>query len=189
MPYFNIGQTYGLGISHCGSVECDGYDTVYLDDDDVDTIVSLIRKKGTADIDELDLEHECPSAYLALDEAYSQMAYNTQEHYWLMEGYRNGYFEYDTDELIQYCEQNCGFKFEYDPADFTDDDGELDQDSLEEEKWEKFYEWLDDYIDGLKYSEVDDFIVNHLNGEVDLTGLDYEIEIPDEIVEMAENAG
>ena len=86
------------------NVESEGY--VELSDEEVAKIVDLIRQKGTTDIEGLELEEKYPDIYEKLREAYHDMAYNAEELHWLWEGYDNGYFEYDTYDLMAYCEEN-----------------------------------------------------------------------------------
>ena len=113
------------------------------------------------------------------------MAYNAEELHWLWEGYNNGYFEYDTDELMAYCAENCGFNFEYNEEDYIED-GELDEDTLEYDKMDAFNEWLDDYVNGLDDKDVKDFFYNHMNAGLDLDDIAYEVAIPENIIKMAE---
>ena len=103
----------------------------------------------------------------------------------MWEGYNSGYFEYDTDELMAYCEEHCGFKFKYDEADYTDD-WEFDEDMLEYDKAEAFNDWLDDYVAGLNDDEVKDFFYNHMNAGLELEDVEYSVEIPEAIIKLAE---
>ena len=66
-----------------------------------------------------------------------------------------------------------------------DEDGELDEDMLEDDKIENFIEWLEDYLYDLSNEEVKKFFYEHLNGTVDLDDLTYNIDIPSEIIELA----
>ena len=186
MALYSIENDTCLGITHSGgavNVESEGY--VELLDEEVAKIVDLIRQKGTTDIEELEQEEKYPDIYEKLREAYHDMAYNAEELHWLWEGYNNGYFEYDTDELMAYCEENCGFNFEFDEEDYTED-GELDEDALEEDKTETFNDWLDDYVAGLEDSEVKDFFYNHMNAGLELEDVEYSVEIPEAIIKLAE---
>ena len=189
MAQYSIECEQFLGISHSGSVTVDGESTVDLTDEEVDVLVSLIREKSTTDVDELGIEESHPDLYEKLRQAYYQMAYDAEESHWLWEGYENGYFEYDTDELMEYCKQNCGFEFEYDKDDYLDEDGELDEDSLADAESEAFTDWLDDYIYGLDDEEARNFMYNHMNADLDLDGVDYKVEIPAAIIEKAKTVG
>lgn len=113
------------------------------------------------------------------------MAYSEEELHWLWEGYNSGYFEYDADELMTYCEENCGFHVELDEEDYIED-GEIDKDALEEDKFEAFNAWLDDYVTGLDDDEVKAFFYNHMNAGLELDDVQYSVEIPEGIIKLAE---
>lgn len=184
---YDIENDICLGISHSGAVTTKGTGILELEDDEVALLVHLIKEKKTSDVDELGLEESHPDLYEKLRQAYYEVAYRAEELHWLWEGYNNGYFEYSTEELMQYCKENCGFKFEYDEEDYTDD-GELDIDSLEEDENNAFSEWLDEYVVGLDDDEVCRFFYNQMNAGLDLDDISYEVLIPEAIVNMAKNA-
>ena len=152
-----------LGFSHCGAVETSGKGTIELSDEEVKTLVGLIREKQSTNPDELGLAESHPDLYEKLDAVYCELYYQTEEMYWLKEG--RSYYEYDFDELKQYCIENCGY-----------DEDEND-----------FGCWLDNYIDSLPYDKLCDFFYNHLNADVDMDASEheYEVHIPKEIIEMA----
>ena len=185
MALYSIENDTCLGISHSGAVNVESEGYVELSDEEVAKIVDLIRQKGTTDIEGLELEEKYPDIYEKLSEAYYDMAYNAEELHWLWEGYNNGYFEYDTDELMTYCEENCGFNFEFDEEDYTVD-GELDEDALEDDKTEAFNDWLDDYVAGLEDDEVKDFFYNHMNAGLEMEAIEYSVKIPGAIIKLAE---
>lgn len=188
MAQFNIFTESFLGISHCGSVSVEGYGTVELTDEEVAKLVELISHYGSYDLEVLNLKDTCPEIYEKLEDAYRETAYNAELMHWLWEGYNGGYYEYDPEELISYCEQECGFTFDEDPEDFTDEDGELDEESYEERKYEVFFdEWLEDYLYSLNDDDLYDFFCNHMNAEVDMSDWsdDFIVSIPDEIIKMA----
>ena len=106
----------------------------------------------------------------------------------------SGYFEYDTDKLMNYCERELGFKFEYDEKDYYLDDPEdleegeepdIDEDQIEEDKNDAFSEWLSDYVNGLSDKEAKSFFYNHMNADLDLDNVDYSVEIPAAIIKQA----
>ena len=185
MALYSIENDTCLGISHSGAVNVESEGYVELSDDEVAKIVDLIRQKGTTDVERLELEMKYPDIYEKLREAYHDMAYSAEELHWLWEGYKSGYFEYDSDELMAYCEEHCGFKFKYDEADYTDD-WEFDEDMLEYDKAEAFNDWLDDYVAGLNDDEVKDFFYNHMNAGLELENVEYSVEIPEAIIKLAE---
>lgn len=169
-----------------GSVTTNGESTVELSDEEVAVLVQLMREKNTADVEELDLETSHPDLYEKLDEAYSDMARKAETVYWLRNGiYEPDAYEYDVDELMAYCEENCGYKpEEYDCRDGEDYD-EDDEDELRCRKEEAFKEWLIDYVEGLDDEEVTEFAYDHLNAEVDVFDVDYKVAIPEDIIKMA----
>lgn len=182
MALYSIYNDTCLGWSHSGpvNVESDGF--VELSDEEVTKIVELIRKEGTSDIEELKLEEVYPDIYKKLDDAFYEMAYNAEEKHWLMEGFLEGYYEYNTDELMAYCEENCGFVYEDDDEDATDDDDE------DYAKIDYFDSWLKDYVSGLNDEEASEFLKEHMNADVNLDDddVEYQVAIPDAIIKMAE---
>ena len=117
MALYSIESEQCLGMSHHGAVTVNGESAVELSDEEVDILVKLIQEKGSTDVGDLDLKTLHPDIYEKLDEAYSDMAYRAEEIHWLWEGYNNGYFEYDSEKLMDYCEKELGFEFEYDVKD------------------------------------------------------------------------
>ena len=80
------------------------------------------------------------------------------------------------------------FVFEYDEDDYMDEDGEVDEDRIWDDKTEAFDEWLEIFIEGLDNDSCRKFLEEHLNAEVDMSDLefDYEIEIPKAIIDMVD---
>jgi hypothetical protein len=56
MAEYKIECEQFLGFSHSGSVTTSGESTIELSDEEVATLVQLIREKGTTDVGELGLE-------------------------------------------------------------------------------------------------------------------------------------
>ena len=194
MALYSIESEQCLGMSHHGAVTVNGESAVELSDEEVDILVKLIKEKGTTDVEELDLENLYPDIYEKLDDAYRNMAYNAEEMHWLWEGYNNGYFEYDSEELMNYCERELGFKFEYDEKDYYLDDPEdleegeepdIDEDQIEEDKNDAFSEWLDDYLSDLSDDEARDFFYNHMDADLNMDGVEYTVGIPEAIIAKA----
>ena len=194
MALYSIESEQCLGMSHSGAVTVNGESAVELSDEEVDILVKLIKENDTADVEELDLKNLYPAIYDKLDEAYHDMAYNAEEMHWLWEGYYGGYFEYDTGELMDYCEKECGFFFEFKPEEYFDEDDleyykenpESYEDEIEEVKSEAFAEWLDDYVSGLDDDQARDFFYNHMHAGLDMDNVDYTIEIPQAIINKAQ---
>lgn len=172
MALYSIYNDTCLGWSHWGpvNVESDGF--VELSDEEVTKIVELIRKEGTSDIEGLRLEEVYPDIYKKLDDAFYKMAYDAEEKHWLREGFLNGYFDYDIDELMAYCKENCGFEY---------DDEEEDEDL----EYDYFDSWLKDYVLSLNDEEAREFLKNQMDADVNMDDVEYEITIPEEIIEMA----
>ena len=195
MALYSIESEQCLGMAHFGgAVTVNGESAVELSDEEVNILVQLIKEKGTTDVDELDIATSHPALYEKLDNAYREMAYDAEELHWLWEGYNNGYFEYDSDELMNYCERELGFKFEYDEKDYYLDDPEdleegeepdIDEDQIEEDKNDAFSEWLDDYLSDLSDDEACDFFYNHMNADLNMDGVEYTVGIPEAIVAKA----
>jgi len=194
MALYSIESEQCLGMSHHGAVTVNGESAVKLSDEEVDILVKLIQEKNSTDVGDLDLETLHPDIYKKLDEAYSDMAYRAEEIHWLWEGYNNGYFEYDSEKLMDYCEKELGFEFEYDVKDYYLDDPEdleegeepeIDEDMLEEDKSDAFSEWLDDYLSDLSDDEARDFFYNHMDADLNMDGVEYTVGIPEAIIAKA----
>ena len=194
MALYSIESEQCLGMSHSGAVTVNGESAVELSDEEVDILVKLIKEKESTDVKELDLETLHPDIYEKLREAYYDMAYRAEEMHWLWEGYENGYFEYDIDELMAYCEKELDFSFEFKPEEYFDEDDleyyKEDPESYEDEiydvKCEAFQEWLSDYVSGLSDDEARDFFYNHMDADLNLDDVDYTVEIPQAIIAKAQ---
>ena len=167
MALYSIESEQCLGMAHFGgAVTVNGESAVELTDEEVDILVKLIKENDTTDVEDLDLENLYPAIYEKLRDAYYKMAYDAEEMHWLREGYDNGYFEYDEEKLMNYCERELDFKFEYDIKKYYLDDPEdleegeepdIDEDRIEEDKYEAFSEWLNDYVNELPDKEAKSF--------------------------------
>lgn len=194
MALYSIESEQFLGMSHTGEVTVNGESAVELSDEEVDILVKLIKENDSTDVEELDLENLYPDIYSKLDEAYHDMAYNAEEIHWLREGYDNHYFEYDEDELMDYCEKNLGFSFEFKPEEYFDEDELEDykespdsyEDEIYEEKNKVFSEWLDAYVEGLSDDEARSFFYDHMDADLDMDNVDYTVEIPAAIIKKAQ---
>ena len=194
MAKFSIECTQSLGMSHHGEVIAEGESTVDLTDEEVKTLVELIREKDTTDVEELELEENYPDLYEKLREAYYDMAYRAEEIQCLRDGLKNHCVEYDADELMEYCKEHCGYKFEYDEADFyyepiedleEGEEPEVDEDALMEAESDDFESWLRNYVDSLSDNEAYAFICNHMEADLWIDNVSYEVGIPAAIIEMA----
>lgn len=187
MAKYTIECEQFLGMSHSGAVTVNGEGTVELSDEEVTTLVELIRQKGTSDVEELDLESSHPDLYAKLDKAYHDLAQHAETMHWLWEGYENGYYEYDEDELMDYCERELDFTFEYDEDDNLDDDAELDDDDDEQyyAKLRAFRSWLDDYLHSLSDDDAASFMEEHMDADINMDYVDYTVSIPKAIIQKA----
>ena len=193
MALYSIEREQFLGMSHSGAVTVNGESAVELSDEEVDILVKLIKEKDTTDVGDLDLESLHPAIYEKLRETYYKMAYDAEEMHWLWEGYHNGYFEYDTDELMAYCEKELDFSFEFKPEEYFDeydleyykDDPESYEDEIYDLKCEAFSEWLSDYVSGLSDDEARDFFYDHMDADLNLDDVEYTVEIPQAIINKA----
>lgn len=185
MPIFSIETDKCLGMSHTGAVTIEGESTVELTDDEVNTLVQLIREKHTTDVNELKLRDSHPALYEKLFDAYYQMAYDAEEEHWLWVGFSNGYFDYSIDEVKAYCKEHCGYVFERDEEDYYDGDV-FDEDRYEEDEDEYFNSWLEDYVYGLSWPEARNFFYDHLHADLDLDDIEFTVEIPAGIIALTQ---
>ena len=95
------------------------------------------------------------------------------------------------DEVMEKCEEEYGFKFEFDEDAFRaengyDPDDEIDEDDIEDAKSDAFYDWVEEYRAGLDDEDKEVRFLSDVFGiEPEMDGVDYEVEIPEEIVELA----
>ena len=191
MAKFDFCCVNDLGFSHCcGSIAAEGYGTVEFSDEEVAILVKLIRDMGTTDVEELGLKTAYPEIFRKLDEAYRETAREATIDHWYMEGFYDGCYEYDPDELMDYCSETYDFVFEYNEEDYLDENGELDEDTLYDDKYDAFTEWLEVFVESMDSQERIKFLREHLNANVDLSDLelDYIVGIPQGIVELAETS-
>jgi len=196
MALYSIESEQFLGMSHSGAVTVNGESAVELSDEEVDILVKLIQENDSTDVEDLDLENLYPDIYEKLDEAYHDMAFHAEYMHWLWEGYENGYYEYDEDELMDYCERELDFTFEYDEDDNLDDDAELDvdpelndDDDDDEQYYAKlraFRSWLDDYLHSLSDDEALSFMNEHMDACIEDEEVEeYTVSIPEAIIQKA----
>ena len=164
-----------LGFSHCGSVSTTAQGEFEMPDDYVETIVALIREKGTADIEELELEESHPEIYEFLNENINEIYQHAEEAHFIREGFSmSECYEYD-DDLIDYCERKLGFEYECDE----------DEDYDDYERRSQFESWICDYVETLTDQQLVDFFYEHINNGFDYDPCEFEISIPQQIIDMA----
>lgn len=201
-------MTFSFESELCLGYACN-YNGVYLDysgsvdltEEEVQCLVNLIRENdGETDVEKLGLEEKYPDIFEKLDYAYHEAAREANYRNWLIEGYENGYFD-EPDDFYEALEKDGLFKFELTPEQIEEfkeeygleDDEEIDEEDLEDyfadAKQEAFEEWIGEYYDSLDEDGKVDFIETYY-GDVmehgDPGDYDYTVEIPDEIIEMAE---
>ena len=88
----------------------EGNGFVELSDEEVATLVNLIKENHTTNVEELHLQERFSELFDKLDTAYYEIIHDAILYDALMEDFRNGYIEYDEEELMDYCEMHCGFK-------------------------------------------------------------------------------
>lgn len=191
MPVFDLFLEQSLGISHNGEVVTDGDGTVELSEEQVRQLVDLIRENGgETDVNALGLKEKYPIIYELLDNAYRAVAQKAEYDYWVIAGYENGGYETPEEESIEKCEQEYGFKFEFDEAKYREENGyspdqEIEDYLIEEAKQEAFYDWVEEY----RSKHYGDDEVNFLSDVFDIVpnvdDVEYIVEIPKEILEMA----
>lgn len=186
METFEIELEICLGYTHCGGMYTGGYGTVELTDEEVDELVKLMKEKNSSDVEEIKLREVAPEIYRKLDDAYRQLAYKTEEEYWLEEGYGN--YEchtYDVSDMIEYLKEKDAWNFEIDENEFKDEEGNLDEEALECAERDYLSEAMDDYLYSLHGEERYDFLRNQVGISVDVDECEYEISIPSEIIDKA----
>ena len=171
-----------LGFSHCGSVSTIAQGEFEMPDSYVDTLVALIRERGTTDIDELQLEVLHPDIYEFLSENINEIYNRAEEAHFIRRGFSEGdCYEFD-DEFVAYCEKELGFK--YDEEDYIKIFGET-SDSYKYRYIAYFLNWLCDYVETLTNQELLDFFYEHINNGFDYSPSEYEIFIPQQIIDLA----
>ena len=180
MAKFDIEVEICLGFSHCGGVYHDGYGEVELSDQEVEQLVDLIKKRGTSDIEELELEEKLPEIYEKLDEAYKAVAYKAEEEHWLDEGYyHNEGHNYEDADMIDFLKEKNSWNFEFDEDEFTNENGELDEEALFDAECDYLHQLaLDDYLAGLSGEERYDFLRNKVGIDVEVLRLNIMLQFP-----------
>ena len=188
MPVFNYNTESVLGISHYGEVYADGEGTVELTDEQVQQLVDLIKENGgETNVEALNLKEKLPDIYECLDEACREAARDAEYCHWVVEGYENGWYDVDWEEVLEKC-RGYGFKFEYDEDDYRDEEtGELDEYALDDAQTEAFDAWIEEYRCKLSSSDQVAFLSDVFGLYPEVDDVDYEVEIPQEIIEMAKS--
>ena len=180
-----------MGISHSGEINTDGIGTVELTDEEVRCLVSLIKENsGETDVEKIGLQDRYPELYETLEEACRELGYHEAYVSWVIAGYEGHMADYDIDEAIATAEKNYGFHFDFDEAAYRKEnelepEDEIDDWEIEEVRNEAFYDWVDKYRKPLDEDADADFLDNVFNLCPEVDTYDYEVVIPDAIIEMA----
>ena len=180
-----IDEDLCLGYSHCGSVCANAYGEFEMADADVETLVALIREKGTTDINELGIEQSHPTIYDLLEkEIYKIYQIAVTAHFIREE--INDYFEYD-DGVIDYCIQKYGFDpdEECEDEDYGDEEYEDEEEEYEAKLHSRFVNWISFYAETLSDKELVDFNSDTVNIAVDFYADEFALEIPRQIIDLA----
>ena len=114
----------------------------------------------------------------------------------LLHGFESGYFEYDLDKVIIYCEENCGYEFvpkiDNVPDNISPDFiAALLEVRKEDMHWKRrdFRDWLPNYLRSINIEEACNFMYSHLNAYLEMGDVDYVVGIPQAIINMANGRG
>ena len=138
-----------------------------IPEDEKEVVLSLMGDEFSMELEDLGLDQNNPELFAKLKDIYARMAREAEEKQWLWNGFKDGAFEYDVDELMDHCQASCGFVFEGEPDEFEDEDEYYDA------RVEAFEEWLEDYLISLDDDEFKEFMYKHLNAHVELDELDF----------------
>ena len=195
-----INDCISLGFSHCGSVSTTAQGEFEMPDEYVETIVALIREHDTTDINELQLEELHPEIFEFLNENINKIYCIAEEAHFMRRGFAEGDWSEFDDDLIDYCEKELGFEYddeEEDYDDFYEDeykddeneddeaDEEDDDDDYDYKRHSQFESWLRNYVETLTDQELLDFFYEHINTGFGSCQSEYEIEIPQQIIDLA----
>lgn len=176
-----------LGYSHCGSVWANAHGEFEMADADVETLVALIRKKGTTDIKKLGIKRYHRDIYQLLEKEIYRIYDIAGTAHFVREAI-DDYFEYE-DELIDYCMQKYGFNPDEEDEDYEEEDEVVDYEDENEEYdaklHSKFVDWVRCYADTLSDKEVVDFFHDTIDPGIGLDPRKFDLTIPQQIIDMA----
>ena len=184
MQTYKIDDDVCMGWACSGPVYEEGQGSVELSDEEVDTLVQLIREKGTEEVEELELESSYPELYKRLFDAYQKMEHEAQLRHWLWKGYKEGEYNEKIDILKTYCKEHCGFVYEEELYMGWDEE---DEEEFEEKENEAFWDWFGDYLCTAD-SKMLETISYQVLEEEELEDDEPYVQIPPAIVEKAKQA-
>ena len=180
MAVFDISDYVCMGWSCTGPVYDDGKGSVVLSKRDVETLVKLIREKGTTEVEELGLESTHPKLYQKLYRAYRKMDSETTIRHWLWQDYEYGECDKQMEALKKYCKRYCGWHFDPDSV-WCDD-----EDDLEEEENMDFRQWFGEFFDEVDIKKLEHIFYHVLKAERVEEIIEPYVKIPKAIIDMAE---
>lgn len=174
------------GYSHSGDMTSTVKGTVELSDEDVATLVKLMRESGTSDIEELELEETEPRIYNILYEACSDACFASAQIDSLLFDYYNSEYDCDKGAFIEFC-FSLGFKLKRDMEEYQDSDGNFCWYKMNDFEDFEFRHWLENYLKSMSLDEAEDFFKEYIHGELEEYETDYDISvvIPQAIIDMA----
>ena len=85
-----------------------------------------------------------------------------------------------TEELVEYCQDEYEWESSTEVSDYTDDDGNVDEDA----NWVAFYNWIESFLNDFDYEGTRDFFENRMNIQIDLRDMkiDYGLNVLQDII-------
>ena len=182
MAVFDISDDVCMGWSCTGPVYDDGTGSVVLSKRDVETLVKLIREKGTTDVEELGLESAHPKLYQKLYRAYYKMDAEATIRHWLWQGYQYGEYDEQMEALKKYCRRYCGWH----PDSHFGWDDEMDEDDIEYEENMDFQRWFGKFFDEVDIKKLEHIFYHVLKAEPVDEMMEPYVQIPKAIIDMAQ---
>lgn len=166
----------------------DVYGEFEMPNEYVETLVALIREKQTTDIEELDIEKSHPDIYKLLRDETVELLHRAAIYHDMRELILDDGWDVDTDELIDYCRLNCGFKDSY-----FDEKNEETQKVKEDEFLSRFWNWYHHYVDTAPFEDIHNLFYELYDTEYECDELGFEyyqdyypsIFIPQQIINLA----
>lgn len=163
-----------------------------LTDEEVKTLIELYKEAESADLDDLDLEEDYPELYQKFLDAYEAIepdAYNQQYlcyQTWAIDEIDT--WGVDFSEAVATAKEKYGFKKGEEANDESEKEADDEEYNNGNDLYEELVEWAMNKLEELNTDEGIDFITDVFGIEVDETPtLEYTMELPKEIVDMADS--
>lgn len=184
----------GCHCNGCGEY-AEGEGMVNLTEEQVQQLVDLIKANGgSTDVAAIGLGEKLPEVYAALDEAYREVALQANYAHWILEGFENGWIEQPEglmDQLIEEGVFESGLDLDELRSDLgLDEDEEIDEEDLEEARKDEFNTWLYNHTLLMSSEELVQFVEDYFGDAIfdwDPSEVEYEVKIPEEVVELSKN--